>query len=114
MTAPQALELMNNELVLDWSRSFAGRVLNDGGLSNEAEVDRAYKFAFSRAPSDAERKAAVDFLNRQSAILAERMATDDKTPVPDNLPQGVQKVRAAALVDLCHTLFNSNEFVYMN
>jgi hypothetical protein len=42
------------------------------------------------------------------------MATDDKTPLPDNLPQGVEKPSAAALVDLCHALLNSNEFVYLN
>jgi Protein of unknown function (DUF1549)/Protein of unknown function (DUF1553) len=114
VTAPQALELLNNELVLDWSRSLAGRVLNDGGLSPEAQVDRAYKFAFSRAPVAAERSAALEFLNSQSAILAERMATDTKTPLPDNVPAGVEKARAAALVDLCHALLNSNEFVYVN
>jgi hypothetical protein len=114
ITAPQALELLNNELVLDWSRSLAGKVLNDGGLTPEAQVDRAYRLTFSRTPSEAERKSGVDFLSRQSAILAERMATDDKTPLPDNLPQGVEKVQAAALVDLCHALLNSNEFVYLN
>jgi hypothetical protein len=114
VTAPQALELLNNELVLDWSKSLAGKVLNDGGLSPEAQVERAYRLTFSRTPTEAERKTALEFLTRQSAILAERMATDDKTPLPDNLPQGVEKVKAAALVDLCHALLNSNEFVYLN
>jgi len=42
------------------------------------------------------------------------MTTDTKTPLPDNLPEGVEKVRAAALVDLCHALLNSNEFVDLN
>ena len=95
-------------------RSLAGKVLNDGGLTPEAQVDRAYRMTFSRAPSAAERKTALDFLSRQSVILADRMATDTKTPLPDNLPEGVEKVRAAALVDLCHALLNSNEFVYLN
>jgi hypothetical protein len=114
VTAPQALELLNNELVLDWSKSLAGKVLNDGGLTPEAQVDRAYRLTFSRMPTEAERKTALEFLTRQSAILAERMTTDEKTPLPDNLPQGFEKVRAAALVDLCHALLNSNEFVYLN
>jgi hypothetical protein len=114
ITAPQALELLNNELVLDWSKSLAGKVLNDGGLTPEAQVDRAYRLTFSRTPTEAERKTALEFLTRQSTILAERMATDEKTPLPDNLPAGVEKVRAAALVDLCHALLNSNEFVYLN
>ena len=114
ITAPQALELLNNKLVLDWARSLAGRVLNDGGLTPEAQVDRAYRLAFTRTPTEAERKTALDFLSRQSTILAERMAADDTTPVPDNIPAGVEKVRAAAFVDLCHALLNSNEFVYVN
>src|SRR3989454_10780297 len=113
-TAPQALELLNSDVVLDWSRSLAGKVLNDGGLTPEAQVDRAYRMAFSRTPSAAERKTALDFLSRQSAILSERMANDTKTPLPDNLPEGCGKGRAAALVDLCHALLNSNEFVYLN
>ena len=100
--------------MLDWARSLAGRVLNDGGLTPEAQVDRAYRLAFTRTPTEAERKSALDFLSRQSTILAERMATDDKTPVPENIPAGVEKVRAAAFVDLCHALLNSNEFVYVN
>jgi hypothetical protein len=113
-TAPQALELLNSDLVLDWSRSLAGKVLNDGGLTPEAQVDRAYRLAFSRTPSESERKTALEFLSRQSTILADRMASDNRTPLPDNLPEGVEKVRAAALVDLCHALLNSNEFVYLN
>jgi hypothetical protein len=114
VTAPQALELLNNDLVLDWSKSLAGRVLNDGGLTPEAQVDRAYRLTFSRTPTEAERKSALEFLTRQSAILSERLTTDEKTPLPDNLPPGVEKAPAAALVDLCHALLNSNEFVYLN
>ena len=46
ITAPQALELLNNELVLDWSRSLAAKVLNDSGLTPEAKVDRACRLAY--------------------------------------------------------------------
>jgi hypothetical protein len=114
MTAPQALELMNNELVLDWARSFAGRVLNDGGLSAEAQVERAYRLAYSRSPQTAEREEALKFMNRHSPILAERLARSEKVPLPENLPAGADPARAAALVDFCHMLLNSNEFVYLN
>ena len=114
ITAPQALELLNNDLVLGWSRSLAGRVLNDGGLTPEELVNRAYRLTYSRLPNEAERKSALEFLSRQSGILAERMASDKSTPLPANLPAGVDQPRAAALVDLCHALLNSNEFVYMN
>ena len=36
VTAPQALELLNNELVADWARSLSGRVWNDAGLTPQA------------------------------------------------------------------------------
>nr|MDQ2899111.1 DUF1549 and DUF1553 domain-containing protein [Acidobacteriota bacterium] len=91
-TAPQALELMNNELVLDWAKSFAGRVLNDGGVTPEAAIDRAYKIAFARKPSDAERKMALDFWSKEQKLTSKQ----------------------GALADLCQMLLNSNEFVYMN
>jgi hypothetical protein len=47
-------------------------------------------------------------------LLAERLAKGDKVPMPDAVPQGMPAARAAAFVDLCHTLMNSNEFIYMN
>jgi hypothetical protein len=98
ITAPQALELLNNELVFDWAKAFAARVMNDGGMSMEEKVDRAYKLAYGRTPSQTERKTALEFLNRQSGLTAK--AGDE--------------AQSAALVDFCHMLFNSNEFVYVN
>jgi hypothetical protein len=114
VTPAQSLELLNNELVLDWARAFAARVLNDGGMTPEAQIDRAYKLAFSRAPSGDERAAALAFLDRHTPILAARAAKNEKLQVPDNLPAGLDKTRAAAFVDLCHMLFSSNEFLYLD
>ncbi len=110
----QSLELLNNDLVLDWATALAGRVLNDSGLTPAAQIDRAYRLAFSRTPSDEERKLALEFLGRQTPILAARLAKNDSVPVPANVPAGIDKARAAAFVDLCHMLFNANEFVYMD
>jgi hypothetical protein len=111
VTAPQALELLNNELVFDWSRHFASRVLNDGGLSPDAQVERAYRLAYSRLPTAEEREQARAFLDRQVPILAARTGS---LPALENLPAGADPLRAAALVDLCHMLLNSNEFLYVN
>ncbi|MFN3324591.1 MAG: DUF1549 and DUF1553 domain-containing protein [Bryobacteraceae bacterium] len=114
VTPSQSLELLNSELVLEWARAFAGRVLNDGGLSGEAQIDRVYKLAYSRAANEEERRLALEFLDRHSPILAARMANGESVPVPDALPEGADRVRAAALVDLCHAVLNSNEFLYIN
>jgi hypothetical protein len=100
VTAPQALELLNNELVLDWARSLAARVSNDAGLTAEGQVDRAWRFVYSRPATAGERKEALEFLGRQSAMLSARMP--------------VEEAQKAALADLCHMLVNSNEFLYVN
>jgi hypothetical protein len=110
----QSLILMNDALVLDWARALAGRVLNDAGLSLDQQVDRAYRLALSRPPAAAEREAVLDFLDRQSSLLAGALARNEKPPMPEALPAGMQPARAAAFVDFCHVLMNSNEFLYSN
>jgi hypothetical protein len=110
----QALMMMNDALVADWARALAGRVLNDSGLSLDQQVDRAYRLAFSRPPAAEERKAVVEFLDRQSTLFAERQARNETLAVPNALPAGIEPARAAAFVDFCHALINSNEFLYVN
>jgi hypothetical protein len=114
VTPGQSLELLNNELVVDWAKAFAGRVLNDGGITPQAQVDRAYKLAYSRTPSEEERTVALTFLRKQTHILAERAKKNEKLTIPQNLPDGIIPVHAAAFVSLCHMLFNSNEFLYLD
>jgi hypothetical protein len=115
VTAPQSLDLLNNDLVVDWASKLAGRVLNDSGLSPSAQVDRAFRFAYGRAASADEQKIAENFLAKQTPIMVARLASNDaKPPLPANLPQGVDQARAAAFVDLCQMLLDSNEFLYIN
>jgi len=116
VTAPQSLDLLNNDLMLQWAQSFAGRVLNDTGLTPQGQIDRAFRLAFGRAATAEEQKIAADFLARQTPILAERVAGGEKTkpPMPANVPAGMDPARAAAFVDLSHMLLASNEFLYIN
>ncbi len=80
----------------------------------EQQVDRAFRVVFTRAPNDDERQAVIDFLNKQAAEIGARLAKKDKVPMPATLPAGMEPARAAAFVDLCQALLNSNEFVYVN
>jgi hypothetical protein len=94
VTPSQALDLMNDELMLQWSRALADRVAAQAGTANAgAQIARAFKLAYGREPSADEQKSAVAFLEAQAA-------------------DGVS--RQAALTDLCHTLLASNEFLYIN
>ena len=97
VTPSQALELMNNQLVFDWSRAFAQRVANDAGLSASTLMERVYRMAYSRPPSPDEIRAGEEFLARQRRILAGQPDAEEK-----------------ALTDLCHAIFNTNEFLHLN
>ena len=80
-----------------------------------AQVDRAFRLAYGRAATADEQKIAEDFLAKQTPIMVARLASNDaKPPLPTNLPPGIDQARAAAFVDLCHMLMDSNEFLYIN
>jgi hypothetical protein len=116
VTAPQSLDLLNNDLMIEWAQSFAGRVLNDSGLTSQAQIDRAFRLAYGRAATAEEEKIAAAFLAKQIPIMAERIAGGDKTkpPLPTVVPAGIDPARAAAFVDLSQMLLASNEFLYIN
>jgi hypothetical protein len=82
--APQALILMNNEMVLFQAGKFAERVATEAGADPTAQVRRAVELALGR-PAD-----AIE-LEKGAAFIA-------------GSPEG--------LVEFCHILFNLNEFLY--
>ena len=110
----QPLTLLNDDLVRQWSRALAGRVLNDGGLSPAQQIERAFRIVFNRAPNDDERASVLDFLEQQASKISSRLAANEKLALPDRVPPGMEPARAAAFVDFCQALLNSNEFVYIN
>jgi hypothetical protein len=115
VTPSQSLDLLNNDLILQWAQSLAGRVLNDSGLTPDAQIDRAFKLIYGRSPSAEEQKIAGDFLAKQMPLMSQRLNdAKAKPPLPANMPAGVDPVRAAALVDLSQMLLDSNEFLYVN
>jgi mono/diheme cytochrome c family protein len=101
--APQALALLNDPFVRARAGDFANRLLDEAGGDSARSVDRAYRLAFGRPPTDAERDAAVEFLARQGR---DRSARDPNV--------GPAEVRRQALTDYCQVLFGLNEFVYVD
>jgi hypothetical protein len=83
--APQALMFMNSPQGRDYAAAFARRLPTD---SPEKTVREGWRLAFGRVPSDAESRAAVEFLRQQ--------------------PDATQ-----AVVNLCQTILSMNEFVYV-
>ena len=111
-TAPQALSLLNGQEPSEWARAFAGRVLDTAGSSTTRQIEEANLLAYGRVPSPREKDVALTFLERQARIVADRPEGHAPAATPDSLPPGVSPEHAAALVDYCLMLLNTNEFVY--
>lgn len=89
-TAPQALTLLNDGIVLGFAKDFAARVTKESGNDPEKVVDRAFVVAFGHVPTSEERQAMIDFMKNHKGTFAE------------------------AATDLCHVLLNLNEFLYVD
>jgi mono/diheme cytochrome c family protein len=83
-TPLQSLALYNNDFMLRQARYFAERVEHESGNDANAQVRRAFALAFGRRPFPQESRIATDFVEQQG------------------------------LFSLCRSLFNSNEFVYVD
>jgi hypothetical protein len=113
-TPLQALTLVNNDLVFQWSQALAGRVIHEAGASESARIERLYQILFARNPDDYERSALKEFLDEHEKLIASK-ATDGKFSIAVPTGEDVKTndpIRASAFVDLVHTVANSNEFIY--
>ncbi len=113
-TAPQALALLNSEHTLGWAQGMAGRVLERAGADRGRQVEAGFRLAYARTPDSWEKDTVLTFLDTQREIVAERAAAGQGLLLPDFYPELMSEVEAAAVVDFCHMLLNSNEFVYRN
>jgi hypothetical protein len=83
-TAPQALALVNSDLVFEWSKALAGRVIKEAGPNESAQIERAYQILYSRKPTAEEKTKLIGFLNAQETVTRKQLADGKKL----NLPEG--------------------------
>ena len=81
-TVLQALNLLNSRFMIDQADFFAGRLKREAGDDPARQVERAFRLAFGRKPSEEELKASVAL------------------------------VREHGTEALCRALYNANEFLY--
>ena len=115
ITAPQALSLLNGK-VSSGLGSVVCRARHSRGRSRtRAEIDRAY-FACLFATSRSDRTRHGDDVcgSASSRSIAKRQARRQKDCASRVAAVEIDDTRGAALVDFCHMLLNSNEFVYRN
>ncbi len=82
-TPLQALTLMNHRFSMDMAEAFAERLKRDAGNDFADQIERAFRLAYGRPPTDAE-------------LMAAREVTD-----------------AFGLRAFCRAVLNSNEFIYV-
>ncbi|MBI1842178.1 MAG: DUF1553 domain-containing protein [Verrucomicrobia bacterium] len=97
VVAPQALLMMNSELVGQEARRFAERVAAEAGANDARRLNSAYILAYGRPPASEERRKAERFLAVFRAGVAD-----------------ASSARADAWAALCQTLMAANEFIYLN
>ncbi len=117
-TAPQALEMLNGEFTEEAARHWSGKLLAEcdaqGKLDENKLVREAYTEAFGRQPQDSEIQSAEKFVDQETAAIAEESTPPADKQLPLPLPAKVNRAKAAAIVDFCHALMCSNEFLYVD
>jgi hypothetical protein len=98
--ALQSLALLNGAFAGEQARHFADRVVRAAGASGEGAIRAAFRLALARQPTANEVRICSRLLDRGAAAF--RAAT----PPPGN-PDYL------ALVQMCHTLLNTSEFLYV-
>jgi hypothetical protein len=96
VVAPQALLMMNDELVIDSAREFAQLVLRHSN-ADDRRVELAYEMAVGRKPESFETERTLAFIDKWKS---------------STISQGEEAQRSAWAM-FCHSLMASNEFIYV-
>ena len=108
--APQALWFLNNGIALRQARKLAERLVAMSGDSSSSWVEKGWQIALGRPPSQDETREALELMEELSS---QGTPGNDWPDTPPGLA-GIGPARASALTGLCLTLFNLNEFVYID
>jgi hypothetical protein len=95
----QALAMLNDAFVAEQAVQFAGRVKRLAGDSRLEATRAAFRLALARTPTPAEEEICSGLLERQARTFREAKAA----------PADADH---KALVQLCHMLLNTSEFLY--
>jgi hypothetical protein len=95
--APQALVLLNSNIIRDIATKLAAQARPTAETSIEQTIDRAYQIALSRSATEIELATMTGFMQRQK----DSRGTD-------------ANAESLAVRDFCHLILCMNEFVYID
>jgi hypothetical protein len=111
-----ALTGLNEPIFVEAANAFALRILQESEGTDAARIERAYRLALSRSPSEMERQTLSRFLGSQRQRLAEgwlnprEILTGDPGKLKE-LPNGVTPQDAAAWTLAARVLLNLDETI---
>ncbi len=115
-TPLQALTTLNEPLFLDCARTLALNALREAGETDPAKLAYVFRRCLSRSPTEAESKALLGLLKKQTERFArpginpwDLAASDPKTPPV--LPKGATPVQLAAWTAVSRVLLNLDEAI---
>jgi len=94
-TPTQSLMMINGEYALGRAKKLAEVLAKDKFATADEMLRHAFRLTWGRSPTESELTQSLDFIG---AVFAEEQWTFD----------------GAGLIDFCHVLFNSNEFLYVD
>ena len=99
--APQALQLLNDNLVNELAHAMASRVVSEESQSREDQINRVYMLAYGRVPTSNELR-----------LCHEQLVTLEKTWMSEG-DMTLPAARLNAMGNLCRVIMNSAEFLYI-
>ena len=114
--APQALFMMNSQLVADQTAALADYLLAQPDVQDAERVQAIYERAFARLPSEAEVARALDFVQRYSEMAATSDVGGDETKRDETKRDETKHDEARRRVwqSLCRVVLSTNEFIYLD
>ena len=113
-TAPQALAMLNGSFALEQARRWSGRLLAEHRSDLETFARAAFAEAYARPANVKELQVARQFVSSQTAIIKQAGDATANGSLPEPMPKRLPPALAAAYVDFCHAILNSNEFLYVD
>jgi hypothetical protein len=110
-TPLQALVTLNDPVYVEAAQALARRTLKDGGTTDAAKINYAFRLTLTRPPTDEELKRLTALLDKSrekfkaNPAQATAMATKPLGP----LPKGMEEVEAAAWTVIGNVLLNLDE-----
>jgi hypothetical protein len=106
-TAPQALLLLNGDFALERGKAFAATLHEQFGEDEERMIAYGHRLVWGRQPSAEEVRLGLRFLSKQAELLHARRQADGGV-------LNSEALRREAIVDFCHALLNTNEFLFID